>query len=393
MSEATTYSVVSLRSIRNVPWYCGLVQAEDVLVDCLGARLHTVEVAGARWERGPAASMHVRRAISLTHLARPYVIRPAERDVAPTDVVVVFANDLHDAGVLLNVEGWERLGKKVIVYLVEITGTDLRRYPDVIAHLSRRADGLFTGSEGPSLERFRPAGGRVQTTGVVEPMLDVLAFPDRPDPAQRPVDVVNVGRRSPSQHALLSEWAAAHDGYYVRDQSYLPTVTSLADHRQMFAATLTRSRLFIANYARFNQPSQQNDAPEVGTRFYEGMAGGCIIAGELPVRSQRFQERFASLGWLEFPVESASLPPAVCEALDEPASHAAIGRRARSEALRAHDVAHRWREICKVAELPIAAGVEARVERLAQLADAAQGRTNEQPPDDGHAPTMGRTAH
>src|SRR3954471_18496635 len=279
-----------MRSIRHVPWYCGLVQAEDVLIGCLDARLHTVEVAGPQWERGPIASPHVRRAISLTHMARPYVLRPPRREVPQADVLVVFANDLHDAGVLLNVDGWEQLGKKVIVYVVEISGTDLRRYPDVIAHLSRRADHFFTGSEGPSLARFRPLGARVQTTAVVPPMLDVLAFPDRPDPSERPVDVVNVGRRSPSQHALLSEWAAEHDGYYVHDPAYLPTVTSLADHRQLFAATLTRSRLFIANYARFNQPSQHNGAHEVGTRFYEGMAAGCIIAGEMPVRSQRFQE-------------------------------------------------------------------------------------------------------
>src|SRR3954447_4312435 len=105
-----TYAVVSLRSIRLVPWYGGLVQAEDVLVESLGARLHTIELAGPRWERRPASSLRLRRALSLSHVARPYTLRPATPDVPPADVVVVFANDLHDAGVLLNVDGWERLG-------------------------------------------------------------------------------------------------------------------------------------------------------------------------------------------------------------------------------------------------------------------------------------------
>ena len=370
-------AVISLRSVRAVPWYGGLVQAEDVLVRCLGARLHSVELGRPRYARPPIASPHVHRALALTRLGHPYRLDPpAGTGAGPNgraDVAVLVANDLHDVSMLLGVRDWNDLGEVVLVHIAEISPRDLKLYPEVVRHLCHRADYVFTGTEGLEHERLRR--DRVRSVSVVPPLLDVLGFPTRPLAGDRPIDVLNVGRRDPAQHEALRSWASEHGGYYGRDTGYLPAVTSLADHREMYAATAARAGVFITNFARFDQPEQHGGIWEVGTRFYEAMAAGCVLAGELPVRSKVFQERIAPVEPLAFPLGSTSLPAELRAVLDDPTGAEGRHRSTRATALRAHDVAHRWREMSEIAGLAPSPGIDARVAELGALAaDVLDGR-------------------
>ena len=159
-------AVISLRSVRAVPWYGGLVQAEDVLVRCLGARLHAVELGRPRYARPPIASPHVHRALALTRLGHPYRLDPpAGTGAGPNgraDVAVLVANDLHDVSMLLGVRDWNDLGEVVLVHIAEISPRDLKLYPEVVRHLCHRADYVFTGTEGLEHERRRRQRGEIR---------------------------------------------------------------------------------------------------------------------------------------------------------------------------------------------------------------------------------------
>lgn len=381
--------MVTLRGVRPVPWYGGLVQAEDVLARCLGARMHAVELAAPRYGRAPVASPHVHRVLAVTRLGHPYRLDPPPAGPR-SDVVLLLANDLHDVSMLLGLRQWSELGEVVLVHVAEISPRDLKLYPDVVRHLCDRADHLFTGTEGLPHERLRR--GRVRTVSVVPPLLDVLGFPTRPLAEQRTIDVLNVGRRDRTQHELLRQWAIDNDGYYVRDTGYIPTVTSLADHRETYAATCSRAGVFITNFARFDQPEQHGGVWEVGTRFYEGMAAGCVLAGELPVRSTVFRERIAPIEPVSFPLGATSLPAGLLAVLSDP--HAAEDRRrmSRAAALRAHDAAHRWQEMAAIAGLPSSPAIAARVAELDRLAAAVLAGVD-RPGDDGSGGEMRHTLH
>jgi hypothetical protein len=61
-------ALLTLRRIRPVPWFGAFVDAEDVLVTGLGAQLHEVDLADARWARRPLASAHLHRLLAAARL-------------------------------------------------------------------------------------------------------------------------------------------------------------------------------------------------------------------------------------------------------------------------------------------------------------------------------------
>jgi hypothetical protein len=132
----------------------------------------------------------------------------------------------------------------------------------------------------------------------------------------------------------------------------------------------TRSRLFLTNYDQFGARRHAGAHREVGPRFYEAMAAGCVLAGDLPVGSRQFGEYVADAHPLQFPADAHRLPAEVAAALDDPAESQRLGRLARAAALRRNDVAHRWRDMAELAGIPVSPGIENRIAQLADMADS-----------------------
>jgi len=105
--------------------------------------------------------------------------------------------------VLVGLPDWHQLGQLVMVHVSVVTERDLRSFPELVAQLRRRVDVLFCGSEMPPLGHLR--SDRLRTVDVVPPLLDVLAFPPKPEP-ERTIDIFSPGQRPPGQHRLLQHW-------------------------------------------------------------------------------------------------------------------------------------------------------------------------------------------
>ncbi|HXV91899.1 MAG TPA: hypothetical protein VD813_01270 [Pseudonocardia sp.] len=372
-------SLLSLRAERRVPWFGGLFDAENALAACFRALVHRVEVSSPVYRKGPLASPHVRRVLTSTGLAHPHRIHHDPLSgTEPADVLLVVLNDLHDAAVLLGLPGWERLGEVVVMHCAEINEPELRLYPEVVRHLQRRVDHLFVSMPCGALDGLR--AHRLRTTAVVGPLLDVLAFPYRPRAVDRAVDVLNIGRRSPAQHALFKRWAEQSDGFYVFDSGYVSSVRSLADHRRLFTQLTSRSRVFVANYAAFDKGRRGFPTPQIGARFYEGMAGGCVLTGALPTGAPHYAT-VAAAEPVALDLDADRLPGELLDVLADPAEQERRGRAARVTALREVDVVHRWREMAAHAGLPDSAGVQRRVLRLEAAARAAAAARADGPAD------------
>ncbi|WP_028925582.1 glycosyltransferase [Pseudonocardia acaciae] len=359
-------TILSLREVRPVADFGGLLEAEDVLRDALSAGLYRVMVSSPRYTRPPLDRREVRRLLASTRLARPYRIEHHQWLGEPADVLVVLARDLADASVLVGVPDWHRLAEYVIVHVSVVTEYELRRYPELVGQLRRRVDALFSGSEMPPLGHL--LSDRLRTVGVVPPLLDVLAFPAR-EQSERNIDIFSPGVDPPGQHLLLRQWASAHDGKYQQDIGQLGLITSLAQHRRIFTTMATRSRLFLTNYDQFGHRKHAGAHREVGPRFYEAMAAGCALAGDLPISSRQFGEYVSAAAPMHFPMTADRLPAEVAAALADPAESERLGTTAREAALRYNDVAHRWREMAALAGIPLSPGIETRINHLDKLAD------------------------
>jgi hypothetical protein len=359
-------SILSLREVRPIADFGGLHEAEDALVDALGAGLYRVMLSSPRFTRRPFNSPALRRVLNSSRLVHPYRIEHYQHSGDPADVLLVLARDLADAAVLVGVPGWDRLGELVMLHIGVVTERDLRRYPELVGQLRRRVDALFSGTEMPPLGHL--CSDRLRTVAVVPPLLDVLAFPARPDD-ERTIDVFSPAARPPGQDRLLRHWASAHNGSYQQHIGQLGAITSLAAHRRIFTTMATRSRLLLTNFDRFDNRRRAGLHREVGGRFYDAMAAGCVLVGDLPTSSRQFAEYVAAAGPLTFPCDAQQLPDEVAEALTDHAASRRLGSLARAAALRHNDVAHRWAQMAALAGLPNSPGVEARIEQLAALAD------------------------
>jgi len=136
----------------------------------------------------------------------------------------------------------------------------------------------------------------------------------------------------------------------------------------LLANLLKRSRYYVANRSRVNEPENIGAREEISSRFYEGVAAGAVLLGE-PPGSDEFRRQF------DWPDAVIGLPfdsPDVAErlrALDaDPGRIARIGRYNVHHAALRHDWVHRIRAMFDALGLPPTEAMLAREERLRALA-------------------------
>ncbi len=198
---------------------------------------------------------------------------------------------------------------------------------------------------------------------------DVLRFaPHHPD-QDRSIDVCNIGRRSDVTHAAFQALVRERGIFYYYDTAVTPrgsvgfTVTSPADHRNLYANLLMRSRYFIANRAKISDP-RVGHIHEIPARFYEGIAAGTILVGE-PPDTVPFREQF------HWPSALVTMPFDHDRPLDTLAAlegddgvRRTLSRTNVRQAAQHHDWLHRIERIFDVAGLAPTAAMRARRERL-----------------------------
>jgi hypothetical protein len=208
--------------------------------------------------------------------------------------------------------------------------------------------------------------------------VDALRFCPWPDPPPRTIDVCNIGRRSPVTHEKLLESARQGRMFYYSD-TIKPAasqvtfhVSSGPEHRFLLANLLKRSRYFIANRARANQPEMIRGRDEIAGRFFEGAAAGAIVLGDPPA-IEEFRKRF---DWTDAVVPMPFDAPDVMKRIEEldadPARQARIRKDNVANALLRHDWVHRLRTILESVGVSPPPRMLEREARLRSLADAVR---------------------
>jgi hypothetical protein len=148
-------------------------------------------------------------------------------------------------------------------------------------------------------------------------------------------------------------------------------VSAPEEHRLLLANLLRRSRYYIANRSRVNEPEFTMGRDEISSRFYEGAAAGTVMLGE-PPRTPLFEAQF---DWpdalIRLPFDSPEIVRLLAELDADPERLSRVQRsNVRNAALR-HDWVHRVREVFEALGLPPTAGMLAREERLRALGGLA----------------------
>ena len=180
--------------------------------------------------------------------------------------------------------------------------------------------------------------------------VDVPRFAPASLDQPRPIDVCNIGRRSPITHQALLEEAERQRSFYYYDtvaasgadmKQRTFRVDSPHEHRRMLATILKHTRYYIANRSYVNDPEFGAGREEMSARFYEGSAAGTVMIGEAPPIDE-FRQQF---DWLDavihLPFDSPEIGRIPAELDGDPERLRAVRRSNVREAALRHDWLYR----------------------------------------------------
>ena len=200
------------------------------------------------------------------------------------------------------------------------------------------------------------------------PAVDLMRFTPAETSPEKRIDMYWMGRRAPTTHKQLLEFARSQDFFYLYDTFAPESTVDHRSHRRLIAEIIRRSRYFWTNPAKSELQQQTGGQQEIGYRFFEGAAAGAAIIGQAP-NSPAWEDYF---GWkdsiLPFPYEADGLANYLHELEGDPERVARAGLRNGTNALRRHDWAHRWREIYRSLNIAVPNQI---MERIATLEDLA----------------------
>lgn len=331
-------AVITFRDVRHGPWNAHGFALTDLFADAFDAT--TLRVADPTNYSHQVLASQGKRLDLVRRLPGRSTVQPPVSSLGPTDLLFVLAHDATDLNQLFASEAdWLDTPATKVLVLIEVWANDARKWPQSYARVLPHFDAVFCTLE-EGIEALQEASG--VAVQVMAQAVDVLATPFRPEPR---LDVLTIGRRHPAQHRLIEAWADEHNGWYHYDTLPAGRVNDVDLHRKVTAMMLSQSAVSICNFARFDDTNRIGSTKGTGTRFFETLASGALIAGDLPT-DDMFTDQFGGLdGVASLPLACSHLGTDVIAELVANGRDHRIRRGNRAHALASQDLAHRMRQI------------------------------------------------
>jgi len=208
------------------------------------------------------------------------------------------------------------------------------------------------------------------------PGIDAIKFCPYPEAPERVVDVYSIGRRAEATHNKLLELANKGKFLYIYDTISGDRAKNLPEHRQLLASIAKRSRFFIVNPGLFDLLDRRGNQIEIGNRYFEGAAAGCIMIGEIP-KNEVFEQLF---NWpnavIPLPFGSDQIDSVIHELNNQADTTDTMRRNNILHSLRQHDWTYRWEFLLGIAGLDPLPDLLKRKEHLEQLAASIEGKAD-----------------
>jgi hypothetical protein len=226
---------------------------------------------------------------------------------------------------------------------------------------------FFMASNYQPFNKVLPVEVRYLAAGV-----DTLRFCPYPNPPERSIDVLSIGRRSEKTHKALLRLAREEGLFYMYDTINDLHAYNLDEHRALVSNLAKRSRYFIVNPGKIDMPEETGGQAEFGYRYFEAAAPGTIMIGER-CKNREFEKIFT---WedavIRLPFDSEDIGEVMKDLDRQPERQAKIRRENIVQSLMNHDWAYRWETILKFVGLEPLPSLAERKQKLANRASIVQ---------------------
>ncbi|MDH4276706.1 MAG: hypothetical protein OEZ14_08435 [Acidimicrobiia bacterium] len=346
--------------------YSAWSEAENVLVDVGGARLGLLDVhrRHRRVKLRRVAGRGLRR-VAGTHRVLPALSEGLLKPVPQADHLILMAHGAWELPLIERVGRLRRSAKTISVWMPEVWPSEL---DDRVAYEGYgMVDHLFVGIR-EVVDRFTELVPNADIH-CLPPAADVLTFGGGDPEPKRNIAVLGIGRREPSQHRRILDWAAANQELYLYDTLQGKAV-SWREHRDAVANWYRQSRMAVCNYGKHDRPEEIGNLRIVPGRLFEGLAAGSILIGMPP--DEESQRQLVGEVVVES-TESTELET-LLDKYNDPEAGRLMRLRNASLAARRHDWAHRWRDVFRAIDLVRPEGLDERLALLDARADELDRR-------------------
>jgi hypothetical protein len=203
------------------------------------------------------------------------------------------------------------------------------------------------------------------------PAVDSLAFCPYPDPPERCIDIYWMGRRTDLTHEALRALASDRSLFYLYDTIRGNHPVDYREHRRLLAELIMRTKYFVANPAKRNDvPGSTHGQQELGSRHFEGAAGGAVMIGKVP-ETPVFAKYFTGEGAVfDMPYDTDDVASVYDTLESEPQAVERMRLANLRQSLLKHDWAYHWREFLPKVGMEPLPQLTARIEHLGNLAAA-----------------------
>jgi hypothetical protein len=341
-------------------------EAEDVLIEAAPVdlvRLNTpIEHPRVRVRRSLGRTLRRVRGPSARLPGLTRLTTPARSLSGRYDVLVFIAFATWDLQLIERLGDLHRWADRVVVWFFETWPTS---YADgrVAYEPFNTVDEIFVALEG-AVEPLAEITGREMS--YLPMATDTIRFgPDRPE-AERPIDLIGIGRRRAEQHDGMLRWAAERDRFYLYDTMTIDRPKDYRRHRDTIGRWHASAKLAVCNYGKSDQPGLTGDLRIIPGRLWEGLASGATLIGLPP--DEAMQRLVLGRTVVEpVPSDPRDLPIFLEEMAER---HGPVQASANVHlALTANDWAHRWVQLFTELGLDPPEGLLHRIADLERRAD------------------------
>jgi len=358
----------SSRNFKKKTFLCGHYEAQDVLRE-----IDEVDLVCLEPRRGYLFRESWQRRLLYRDVSRKLIYQnPGLQKIRLTqeyDLFIALCQTHHDFLNINAIEAWQDHCKTSVCWVDEMWAAEIPRYKYWI-HALKRFDHVFVGCKG-TVDALSNAIGK--PVHWLSGGVDTLRFSPYPNPPARVVDVYSIGRRCEGIHRNLLRMAEERSIFYIHDTfgGSLSDVYDYKQHRDLFSNVTKRCRYFVVAPGKVDFSDETRGQAEIGHRYYEGAAAGAVMIGQAP-SGNAFGEMFP---WpdavIQVQPDGSDVIEVVTRLESSPERAFAISQRNAAEALLRHDWAYRWKQIFLVAGLEPLPAMEARAQRLKELAAIA----------------------
>lgn len=259
------------------------------------------------------------------------------------DLIFFICQHFWDLTCINVIKGWREKCKKAVLWIDEIWAKELENHKTGLClKLAKDFDYIFT-TQSQSVNAISQLVKRPCYS--LPYAVDAVKFCPYPQVPQRHIDVYSVGRRSPMMHKSLLKLTKRDNFLYLYDTLKGLEMRNYREHRTLYSNLIKRSRYFIANKAKFDSGNQIGSQQELGSRFFEGAAGGAVMIGIPPV-CEAYTKYF---DWNDAVIELPNVTTDIADIITQLDAQPERLRKIRKDnminSLLRHDWVYRWEEI------------------------------------------------